>query len=63
MVTITTLDNSIREAKRFIREANLLKAEMKANGNSYIITGTRQSGATRRASLDLSRSLSDLRRR
>jgi hypothetical protein len=64
MITINQLDKCIVEANRFLAKARdcrikLVNENCKADSPS--ITGSKQTGAVRRASLDLSRSLSDLR--
>jgi hypothetical protein len=48
-----TLKHAIAEAERFIRLARQTSVE---------VVGTRSSGATRRASLDLTRALADMRK-
>jgi hypothetical protein len=64
-----TLQLAINEAKRFISRAEDLK-EARKEKNSYVYQGKteyynkpagRQSGAVRRASMDLTRVLADLR--
>jgi hypothetical protein len=52
---------AIKEAKRFLERAEKLDAEIVAVGNHYAF-GTKNSGAVRRASMDLSRALSSLRK-
>lgn len=54
-----TLRAAITEAERFIRLAKDAAAELPDQG--YQITGNRKSGAARRASMDLTRALADLR--
>ncbi len=49
------------EAKRFLAAMKSLKAR-RTKGDLYDFQGCRESGAVRRASLDLTRSLADLRR-
>ena len=56
-----TLQVAITEAERFLRLAQELQAQ--ANHTDFIwVQGTAASGATRRASMDLTRALADLRR-
>lgn len=55
------LDAAVAEAKRFIARAKELKNRRKA-GDLYDFQGCRESGAVRRASMDLTRALADLRR-
>jgi hypothetical protein len=55
----TRLETAIAEAERFLNQARELQAEQSA---AKYITGSRLSGATRRASMDLTRALADLRR-
>lgn len=52
-----TLDEAIVEAHRFIKAAKALRAANKLSG--YF--NPRESGAARRASMDLTRKLADLR--
>lgn len=63
----TTLDEAITEAKRFIAVAELLQtAQNEAAGTRYKRTGrwstTAESGAVKRASMDLTRKLAEVRR-
>lgn len=62
MMSSSRLTLAIREANRFILAAETLAKELEESGKSYVLTGTRKSGACRRASLDLTRALADLRR-
>jgi len=56
----TKLDASIEEAKRFLKRAHTLKK--KAGEDRYTFFGCKETGAVKRSSMDLSRSLADLRR-
>lgn len=64
-VTTDTLTVAIREAERFLARARKAKDELTANGvlpgQSWLV-GTAASGAVKRASMDLTRVLADLRR-
>lgn len=60
-MNIRTLQAAIAEAERFLDLARELQAQSNHTSWSFI-TGTRASGATRRASMDLTRALADLRR-
>lgn len=57
---------AICEAKRFIQVAEALLARTAADKDSayrtYPMHGSKESGATRRASLDLTRSLAEMRK-
>ena len=55
-----TINKAVNEAKRFIEAAKLVQAAL-AERDSYIV-GTKESGALKRASLDLTRALADMRR-
>jgi hypothetical protein len=57
-MTTRTLQTAINEAERFLDLARELQSD---SANSYY-TGSKTSGATRRASMDLTRALADLRR-
>ncbi len=61
MLTLGELTVSIQEAERFIAKATELLNELKRNKNGYYISGTKLTGACRRASLDLTRQLAELR--
>ena len=54
-----TLNAAIREAERFLKAAKAAKIDLASEGS---ITGTKTSGAAKRASLDLTRALADMRR-
>ena len=53
------LKNSIEEAQRFIDKAK--EAQEVLISNQYAWTGTKETGAAKRASMDLTRSLVDVR--
>jgi hypothetical protein len=57
---LSTLDAAIAEAERFISTAREYKHAEEMKKESYY-RNPRESGATRRASLDLTRKLADLR--
>ena len=50
------------EAQRLFKAVSKMEAAAKEEGGSYIRYGSKLSGAVRRASMDLTRALSDLRR-
>lgn len=56
---------AIQEAHRFLNRAEKLAQRQAADGNaeSQYIAGSPESAALRRASLDLTRALSDMRKR
>ncbi len=56
-----TLQAAITEAERFLALAKELQAQS-AHTDWIYVQGTAASGATRRASMDLTRALADLRR-
>ena len=58
-----TLITAIQEAKRFIEKAEQLqKIKQEIDPNSiYYVSFPKESGSVRRASLDLTRTLADLR--
>ena len=65
MMTINQLDECILEARRFVKKAVEARDNLVAEGTREdrpTITGNRFNGSVRRASLDLTRSLADLRR-
>lgn len=55
------LQDAVEEANRFIHTANWALIRL-AGEPTLEITGCKETGATRRASLDLTRILADLRR-
>ena len=62
MMNQATLARVADEAQRFIELANALHVSLETERRSRVVTGTRLSGAVRRASMDLTRALADLRR-
>ena len=58
-----TVQNAIEEAERFVAVAQKLVKHEKENGdlNSFSIWGSKESGACRRASMELTRILANLR--
>jgi hypothetical protein len=60
-VNTRTLQAAIAEAERFLDLARELQAQSSHTSWTWV-SGTRASGATRRASIDLTRALADLRR-
>ena len=56
-----TLNAAVTEAERFIRLAKDAAADLPDHG--YQVNGSRKSAAARRASMDLTRALADLRAR
>ena len=56
-----TLTTAIAAAERFLDLARELQAQA-GHADWIYVTGTAASGATRRASMDLTRALADLRR-
>lgn len=61
-MTEEKLKHAIAEAERFLSAAKALRARRKRDEWLSDWQGCRESGACRRASLDLTRALSDLRR-
>jgi hypothetical protein len=61
-INTSALEESISEAQRFIKRARECVVELKEDERDYYIVGTAKSGAVRRASMDLSRALSKLRK-
>jgi hypothetical protein len=55
-----TINKAVNEAKRFLEAAKLVQAAL-VEGNGYVV-GTKESGALKRSSLDLTRALADMRR-
>ena len=59
-VTVEKLDKAIMEAKRFIAKAMTAKKRLK--DNKYASFGCKDTGAVRRASMDLTNVLVDIRK-
>jgi len=59
-ITITKIDKTIKEVKRFISVAK--KAKKRLEDDKDASFGCKETGAVRRASMDLSRILAELRR-
>ena len=55
------IDNAISECRRFLSRANDWKKRIKTDKYA-LLSGSREGGAAKRASLDLSRALADLRK-
>ncbi len=63
-MNIPDIDAAVAEARRFIERAETLMAAMqKTAPRAYISDHPRESGAVRRASMDLTRALAEMRRR
>lgn len=58
-MNITTLTAAVAEAKRFIERAESL---VEKSDNKWLSGCPKESGATRRASMDLTRALAEMRR-
>ena len=60
----TDLQKVIKEAERFLEKAKDASARIKMDNEEdyYNVTGTKESAACKRASLDLSKSLSEFRK-
>lgn len=52
-----------KEAKRFLRRAADFRRSLNAEAQEYWFSSSKERAAVKRSSMDLSRSLSDLRRR
>lgn len=58
---IVKIDDSVIEARRFIKRATAWKKRLKSDGMAYLI-GSKEGGAAKRASMDLTRILAELRK-
>ena len=56
----TTIAAAEKEARLFLARVRTLKEKMR--GDRFALYGCKESGAVRRASMDLTRALADLRR-
>ena len=61
-MNVETLRKATAEAKRFLEIAAKVRVECLASGYMRVIDSTRESAACKRASMDLTRALSELRR-
>ena len=61
-MTITKIAKAIEEAGRFIEKAQVAQVWMEANDSIGIGLGSKHTAACRRASMDLTRALSELRK-
>lgn len=62
MITDQTLDAAVDAANRFLERAQDLRIRMIDDNIDPTTFPTKESGAVRRASMDLTRALADLRR-
>jgi hypothetical protein len=60
-MTEKTLDAAMAECKRFMDRARAFKKRIE-NDKCALVTGNKDGGAVRRASMDLTRALADMRR-
>lgn len=56
------VDAAIAEAKRFIKAAEAWKKREAEERDGYTVSGTREGGAMKRASLDLTMALAQMRK-
>lgn len=57
-----TLRQAIKDAKRFLKLANEVLVESESDTSLLFITGSKTTGACKRASMDLTRSLAEMRK-
>lgn len=57
----STLKEAIEEAAQFLEKANKLYGSVENNKSIFVRGNPKESGAVRRASMDLTRKLADLR--
>jgi len=62
MMEMQMLDAAIYEAERFLKKAKRCKKSPTKTEYGYAYWDFKETGATKRSSMDLSRALSDLRR-
>lgn len=60
-MNLTTLKLAKAEALRFVKKVNALEQDANVNHIGYFF-GSKHTGAVKRASMDLTRSLADLRK-
>lgn len=56
------ITQAVREAKRFLEKHKEYAESLSQTEHGYGIFGTKQSGALRRASMDLTRALAEMRK-
>jgi len=61
-MTLETLNTAIAEAKRFIKRAEEAKKRNYNGKGEYIVWLSKESAAAKRASMDLTRALAELRK-
>ena len=59
---IEDLNNAISEAERFLKRAKVAKAKYAADKMTYCFSICKEASAAKRASMDLSRALTRIRR-
>ena len=59
---VERIRESVERARLFARQGEALIQETKKEGGKYLLFGGKQSGQLRRSSMDLSRSLSEMRK-
>ena len=59
--TIIQIDTAIKEAQQFIQKASAWKKRLKSDSMAGI-SGSKEGGACKRASMDLTRALVDIRK-
>ncbi len=57
-----TIDAAVTEAKRFLKLRNLVRYSKYSDGRVYLPGQPKQTGALRRASMDLTRALAEMRK-
>lgn len=65
-MNFAAIETAEAEAQRFLECVERLRQRLdadKAMANSFYITGCKESGALRRASMDLTRALTEMRKR
>ncbi len=61
-MTLETLNTAISEAKRFIKRAEEAKKRNTSRRGEYVLYCSKESGAAKRASMDLTRALAAMRK-
>jgi len=61
-MTLETLNTAIAEAKRFIKRAEAAKKRNYKGNGEYVLWFSKESAAAKRASMDLTRALAELRK-
>jgi hypothetical protein len=61
-MNVDSLATAAQEARKFLRLVKIVQEEHKALNSTFLVCGGKNSGALRRASMDLTRALAEMRK-